>query len=53
MQWADQSSLDVLMYVLAGRPDRRLGVLLTMRSGEESDGHGLRRWLADVRRMPG
>ena len=52
VQWADQSSLDVLMYVLAGRADRRLGVLLTMRSGEESDGHGLRRWLADVRRLP-
>jgi hypothetical protein len=53
VQWADQSSLDVLMYVLAGRPDRRLGVLLTMRSGEEeSGGHGLRRWLADVRRLP-
>ena len=53
MQWADQSSLDVLMYVLAGRADRRLGVLLTMRSGEEeSGGHGLRRWLADVRRLP-
>jgi DNA-binding CsgD family transcriptional regulator/tetratricopeptide (TPR) repeat protein len=53
VQWADQSSLDVLMYVLAGRADRRLGVLLTMRSGEEeSGGHGLRRWLADVRRLP-
>jgi DNA-binding CsgD family transcriptional regulator len=52
VQWADQSSLDVLMYVLAGRADRRLGVLLTMRSGEDSDGHGLRRWLADVRRLP-
>jgi len=43
VQWADQSSLDVLMYVLAGHADRRLGVLLTMRAGEESDGHGLRR----------
>jgi DNA-binding CsgD family transcriptional regulator len=52
VQWADQSSLDVLMYVLAGRPDRRLAVLLTMRSGEDSDGHGVRRWLADVRRLP-
>jgi DNA-binding CsgD family transcriptional regulator/tetratricopeptide (TPR) repeat protein len=52
VQWADQSSLDVLMYLLAGRADRRLGVLLTMRSGEESDGHRLRRWLADVRRFP-
>jgi DNA-binding CsgD family transcriptional regulator len=52
VQWADQSSLDVLMYLLAGRADRRLGALVTMRSGEECDGHGLRRWLADVRRFP-
>jgi predicted ATPase len=52
IQWADQSSLDVLMYVLAGRADRRLGVLATMRAGEDAAGHGLRRWLADVRRLP-
>jgi DNA-binding CsgD family transcriptional regulator len=50
VQWADQSSLDVLMYVLAGRPDRRLAVLLTMRGGEEEN--RVLRWLADVRRLP-
>ncbi|MCY1145558.1 LuxR C-terminal-related transcriptional regulator [Actinoplanes sp. Pm04-4] len=50
LQWADQSSLDVLMYVIAGRRDRRLAVLVTIRTGE--DGR-LRRWLADVRRLPG
>jgi AAA ATPase domain/TIR domain len=51
LQWADQSSLDVLMYVLAGLAGRRLAVMTTTRSGEE--GEPLRRWLADVRRFPG
>jgi len=51
LQWADQSSLDVLMYVLAGLANRRLAVVTTVRTGEE--GAPLRRWLADVRRFPG
>jgi DNA-binding CsgD family transcriptional regulator/tetratricopeptide (TPR) repeat protein len=51
LQWADQSSLDVLMYVLAGLAGRRLAVVTTVRAGEESP--PLRRWLADVRRFPG
>ena len=51
LQWADQSSLDVLMYVLAGLAGRRLAVVTTVRTGEEGD--PLRRWLADVRRLPG
>jgi DNA-binding CsgD family transcriptional regulator len=51
LQWADQSSLDVLMYVLAALAGRRLAVITTVRSGEK---HApLRRWLADVRRFPG
>lgn len=52
VQWADQSSLDVLMYLIAGPEQRRLAVLTTMRTGEVPDGHPLRRWLADVRRLP-
>jgi DNA-binding CsgD family transcriptional regulator len=51
LQWADHSSLDVLMYVLAGLAGRRLAVVTTVRAGEESE--PLRRWLADVRRFPG
>jgi DNA-binding CsgD family transcriptional regulator len=51
LQWADQSTLDVLMYVIAGLAGRRLGVVTTVRTGEEGD--PLRRWLADVRRLPG
>jgi DNA-binding CsgD family transcriptional regulator len=51
LQWADQSTLDVLMYVLAGLAGRRLAVVTTVRAGEK--GPPLRRWLADVRRFPG
>jgi DNA-binding CsgD family transcriptional regulator len=53
LHWADQSSLDVLMYVLAGPADRRLAVVTTTRTSELGEGHPLRRWLADVRRLPG
>lgn len=52
LQWADQSTLDVLTYVLAGPAERRLGVLLTVRSTELPSGHRLHRWLADAARMP-
>lgn len=52
LHWADQSTLDVLMYVLAGPADRRLAVIGTIRRGEVGDGHPLQRWLADVRRLP-
>jgi DNA-binding CsgD family transcriptional regulator len=53
LHWADQSSLDGLMYVLAGPADRRLAIVTTTRTGEVGEGHPLRRWLADVRRLPG
>ncbi len=53
LHWADQSTLDLLTYVLAGPRDRRLAVLLTLRRGEVGEGHPLNRWLADVRRLPG
>ena len=52
LHWADQSTLDVLMYLLAGPADRRLAVVATVRSGETGDGHPLQHWLANVRRLP-
>ena len=52
LQWADESTLDVLMYVVAGSLERRLAVVCTLRRGETGTGHPLQRWLADVRRMP-
>ncbi len=50
LQWADRSTLDVLLYVIAGRPDRGLVVIATVRAGAE--GEWLSSWLADVRRLP-
>lgn len=52
LHWADQSTLDVLMYLLAGPADRRLAVIATMRSSAMSENHPLQRWLADIRRLP-
>lgn len=50
LQWADRSTLDVLLYVLAGPEHRRLAVVMTVRQGEE--GALLPDWLANVRRLP-
>ncbi|GGI47069.1 DNA-binding CsgD family transcriptional regulator [Agromyces flavus] len=52
VQWADRSTLDTLMYAIAGSPSRRLAIVMTLRAGEIGLGHPLQRWLADVRRMP-
>ncbi|WP_195849292.1 ATP-binding protein [Arthrobacter sp. AQ5-05] len=42
LQWADLSTLDVLMYLIAGPPDRRLAVIATLRKGEPGGGNRLR-----------
>lgn len=52
LHWADQGTLDVLMYLIAGPSNRRLSIIATLRDGEVVEGHPLDRWLADVRRMP-
>jgi DNA-binding CsgD family transcriptional regulator len=52
VHWADRSTLDALMYVIAGPARRRLSVIATLRAGEVGLGHPLQRWLADVRRLP-
>lgn len=52
LQWADQSTLDVLMYLFAGPAQRALAIIVTVRSGEVAEDHPLQRWLADIRRMP-
>ncbi|WP_162253932.1 LuxR family transcriptional regulator [Phycicoccus sp. Soil748] len=51
LQWADESTLDVLLYVLAGPGDRRLLVVASLRDGEE--GPLVTSWLCNVRRLPG
>lgn len=52
LHWADQSTLDVMMYLIAGPADRPLAILATLRNGTAGEGHPLHRWLADIRRMP-
>jgi DNA-binding CsgD family transcriptional regulator len=52
LHWVDQSTLDVLLYVLAGSPHRRLALLMTLRSSEVGARPTLQRWLADARRLP-
>lgn len=52
LHWADRSTLDVLMYLIAGPESRHLALISTLRGGEVGDGHPLQRWLADIRRMP-
>ncbi|KRE30450.1 hypothetical protein ASG80_16990 [Agromyces sp. Soil535] len=53
LQWADQSTLDALMYLVAGPRARRLALVATIRSSDLGEDHPLRRWLADIHRMPG
>lgn len=53
VQWADQSTLDALMYLVAGPRARRLALVATIRNTEIGEEHPLRRWLADIHRMPG
>lgn len=53
LQWADRSTLDVLMYVLAGPAGRRLAVIATLRTAQRPDPDPVTAWLADVRRLPG
>ena len=52
LHWADQFTLDTLLYVIAGPVRRQLAVVLTMRQDELGDDHRLQRWLADTRRLP-
>ena len=52
IQWADRSTLDVLLYLAAGPRDRPLAVVVTARDDALPDGHALHGWLADVLRLP-
>lgn len=49
---ADDASLDVPAYVVAGLRSQRLAVLLTVRSGQLAEGDRPHGWLADIRRLP-
>jgi DNA-binding CsgD family transcriptional regulator/tetratricopeptide (TPR) repeat protein len=52
LHWADEASLDVLQYLIAGPADRQVTVMATTRSEESTPGRLVDRWLAGVRRMP-
>ncbi len=52
LHWADQFTLDTLLYVIAGPVQRPLALVLTMRQDELADDHRLQRWLAETRRLP-
>jgi hypothetical protein len=52
VQLADQTTLDVLMYLVAGPSDRPFALLATVRSELLPDGHRFHRWLADALRLP-
>ena len=52
LQWADQATLDVLTFLIAGPVGRRLALVATIRTEEIGDAHVLQRWLADIRRLP-
>ena len=53
LQWADDSLRDLVLYLLAGPPDRRLAVLVTARTAGLPDGDPFHRWLADALHLPG
>ena len=52
LHWADETSLDVLAYVVAGFRRQRLLLVTTSRREALGVGHPLRGWLADLRRLP-
>lgn len=52
LQWADQGTLDVLMYVAAGAAGRRLGFIGTVRTDGAGVEGPIQRWLTDLRRLP-
>jgi DNA-binding CsgD family transcriptional regulator len=52
LQWADQGTLDLLTYLIAGPRSRRLFVVATIRWEGGGSGHLLHRWLSDIRRFP-
>ncbi|MEU1973264.1 AAA family ATPase [Microbacterium sp. NPDC019599] len=52
LQWADQGTLDILTFLIAGPVGRRLAIVATIRTEEVAEAHRLQRWLADIRRLP-
>ena len=52
VQWADQDTLDTLLYLAAGPAARHLAILATVRSSQWEAAGPVDRWIAELRRMP-
>ncbi|MET1083935.1 MAG: LuxR C-terminal-related transcriptional regulator, partial [Burkholderiales bacterium] len=52
VQWADQDTLDTLLYLAAGPAARHLAILATVRSPQSEVSGPVDRWIAELRRMP-
>ena len=52
VQWADQDTLDTLLYLAAGPAARPLAILATIRSPHPEATGSVDRWIAELRRMP-
>jgi DNA-binding CsgD family transcriptional regulator len=52
VHWADSDTLDVLMYLLTGRVERRLVLMATRRQGAAWQSPRLATWWADATRLP-
>lgn len=53
LQWADQRTLDVLTYLIAGPATRPLAVVATIRREAVAAASDVARWLTTARRLPG
>ncbi|MGZ8804254.1 MAG: AAA family ATPase, partial [Microbacterium sp.] len=52
LQWADQDTLDALLYLAAGPAERPLTILGTIRDEDDTATRAIDQWVADLRRMP-
>lgn len=52
IHWADRSSRDLVDFLIRGLRDQRLMIVLTLRTDELAGSDELRRWVAEVVRLP-
>ncbi|GAA1965336.1 helix-turn-helix transcriptional regulator [Microbacterium deminutum] len=52
LQWVDPATLDVVLYLMAGSPDRPLSIIATVRDELFSSSRAVDQWISNIRRMP-
>ena len=52
LQWADQDTLDALLYLAAGPAERPLTLVGPIRDEDDTENRAIDHWVADARRMP-